>query len=156
MDSAAILRQLVDTGSEISVERLLALYDALAPVDTAFMLGEWEGGAFRTGHPGEAQLAALGWVGKAFHGEDDVDPIIVRGEQGQRVASPVMGKATLRMVGYRGVSTATMIYDRHPIFDHFRRLGDDSVVGVMDRKGEAAPLCFWLRRLSNGASAGAP
>ena len=54
---------------------------------------------------------------------------------------------TLRMVSYRGVSTATMIYDKHPIFDHFRKLDDDLVMGVMDRKGDAAPLCFWLRRL---------
>jgi hypothetical protein len=147
MHAAATLRQLVDTGSEVSVERLLVLYDALEAIDTAFMLGDWEGGAFRTGHPGEAPLVALGWVGKSFHGENDVEPIIVRDEQGRRVASPVMGKATLRMVSYRGVTTATMIYDRHPIFDHFRTLGDDLVVGVMDRKGDAAPLCFWLRRL---------
>jgi hypothetical protein len=155
MNAAAILGQLVETGGESSVERLLGLYDALPPVDIAFMLGEWEGGAFRSGHPGEAQLVALGWVGKSFHGENDVDPIIVRDDRGQRVASPVMGKATLRMVSYRGVSTATMIYDRHPIFDHFRKLGDDRVMGVMDRKGEAAPLCFWLRRVSARADAGA-
>jgi hypothetical protein len=155
MNAAAILGQLVETGGESSVEQLLGLYHALPPVDIAFMLGEWEGGAFRSGHPGEAQLVALGWVGKSFHGENDVDPIIVRDDRGQRVASPVMGKATLRMVSYRGVSTATMIYDRHPIFDHFRKLGDDRVMGVMDRKGEAAPLCFWLRRVSARADAGA-
>jgi hypothetical protein len=145
--AAALLRQLIDTGSGTSVDALLELYDGLEPIDTAFMLGEWEGGALRTGHPGEAQLVTLGWVGKSFHSENDVDPIITRDEQGQRVASPIMGKATLRMVSYRGASTATMVYDRHPIFDHFRKVDDERVMGVMDRKGDAAPLCFWLRRL---------
>ena len=48
---------------------------------------------------------------------------------------------------YRGVVTATMVYDRHPIFDHFRRIADDRVLGVMDRKGDEAPLFFFLRRL---------
>jgi hypothetical protein len=111
------------------------------------MLGAWEGGVFRTGHPGESQLVALGWVGKQFNSENDVDPIVVLDAQGQRQASPVMGKATLRLVRYRGVSTATMVYDKHPIFDHFKRVDDRTVLGVMDRKGEAFPLYFWLRRV---------
>jgi hypothetical protein len=146
--AATTLRRLIDSDGHAAVDTLLELHDALEAIDTSFMLGDWEGGALRTGHAGEAQLVAMGWVGKAFHGEDDVDPIIVRDEQGRRVASPIMGKATLRMVSYRGTPTATMIYDRHPIFDHFRKVGDDVVMGVMDRKGDAAPLCFWLRRLS--------
>ena len=40
-----------------------------------------------------------------------------------------------------------MIYDQHPIFDHFRKVNDDLVVGAMDRKGDAFPLFFYLRRL---------
>jgi hypothetical protein len=64
----------------------------------------------------------------------------------QRVANPIMGKATLRMVEFRGKSTATMIYDKHPIFDHFRKIADDLVMGIMDRKGDEAPLFFYLRR----------
>jgi hypothetical protein len=63
-----------------------------------------------------------------------------------REVSPIMGKASLRMVEHRGVSTATMIYDKHPIFD-FRKLDDDRVMGIMDRKGDAFPLFFWLRRM---------
>jgi len=155
MSAASSIRHFIDTDGSASSEALVELYDQLEPIDTAFMLGEWEGGALRCGHPGEAALVAMGWVGKSFQSENDVDPIIVRNEHGGRVASPVMGKATLRMVSYRGVSTATMIYDRHPIFDHFRKLDDDLVMGVMDRKGEAAPLLFWLRRLSPRAAAGA-
>ncbi len=57
-----------------------------------------------------------------------------------------MGEATLRMVEYRGVVTATMVYDKHPIFDSFRAVDADTVMGAMDRKGEDAPLLFRLRR----------
>ena len=56
------------------------------------------------------------------------------------------GAAALRRVEYRGVVTATMIYDKHAIFDHFRRVNENTVLGVMDRKGETPALYFWLRR----------
>ena len=133
--------------SEVSVEDLFEYYDNLEPIPIAFMIGDWEGDVFRCGHEGEAQMAAFRWTGKRFHGPNEVDPIIVRDDAGARAVSPIMGKASLRMVEHRGASTATMIYDKHPIFDHFRKIDDDRVMGVMDRKGDAFPLFFWLRRL---------
>lgn len=54
--------------------------------------------------------------------------------------------ARLRMVDYRSVSTATMIYDAQPITDHFRRLDDDTVLGAMDLRGLDQPFFFLLRR----------
>lgn len=130
----------------VALDAVLALFDELPAVATDAMLGDWEGGIVRTGHPGEAQLDALRWAGKAFRGADDVDPIVSLDEEGRRVANPVLGAASLRAVEFRGVVTATMVYDKHPIFDHFRRVGDDVVLGVMDRKGEEQPLVFFLRR----------
>lgn len=142
----ADLRAFIDSPGDVAVATLHEFFDALAPIDTAFMIGEWEGGVIRTGHPGEQQLGALGWVGKTFHHVNDVDPIVTLDAQGERVPNPVLGKASLRLVSYRGAPTATMIYDKHPIFDHFRKVDDDVVLGVMDRKGDAAPLFFYLRR----------
>lgn len=123
------------------------LFDALPEVAEDFMLGEWNGGVFNTGHPGEAQLGALRWIGKTFRSRQDVDPIVSRGPDGGRVANPVMGAAQLRRVEYRGVVTATMCYDQHPVFDHFRKVDGRTVLGVMDRKGEKMPLYFYLRRI---------
>lgn len=143
----ARFQALVGHAEPLEVARVLALYDQLAPIgDTTFMLGEWDGDVIRTGHPGELQLGTLGWVGKTFHHEDDVDPIITRGPAGERRADPVMGKASLRVVLYRGTPTVTMIYDKHPIFDHFRKVDDELVMGVMERKGQASPLWFYLIR----------
>ncbi len=91
-------------------------------------------------------MSLVRWVGKTFHDRDHVDPIISMKPGEGRVANPILGQARLRMVEFRGRSTATMIYDKHPICDHFRKIDDDLVMGVMDRKADPAPLFFYLRR----------
>lgn len=57
-------------------------------------------------------------------------------------------KARLRMTEFRGVTTATMIYDSLPINDMFRRVDADTALGLMDRRGDKAPNYFYfvLRR----------
>lgn len=145
-DATDRLEALTSRSEPAALEDVLELFDALPAVETEEMLGEWEGGLVPTGHPGERQLDALGWIGKTFRSADDVDPIVVAGPGGGRQASDVLGAATLRRVEHRGVVTATMVYDKHPIFDHFRRVDDRTLLGYMDRKGEDAPLMFVLRR----------
>jgi len=129
---------------------LARLFESLRSInDDAFLFGDWKGGLFHTGHPGERQIRNLGWDGKCFHARDHVEPMITLDDAGRRVANPVMGTARLRQVGYRGVVTATMIYDRHPIMDHFKHVNDDVVMGVMDRKGDDLPLYFYLTRITD-------
>jgi hypothetical protein len=55
-------------------------------------------------------------------------------------------KARLRTVQHRGVHTAAMVYDALPIIDVFRRATPDTVLGLMDMRGLAAPFFFVLRR----------
>lgn len=140
-------QQLRQASGKTDLAALQQWFDTLPAVPDGFMLGEWTGGVFNTGHPGEGQLGALRWAGKTFRGRNDVDPIVSRDAEGRRQANPVMGAASLRQVEHRGVVTATMVYDRHPVFDHFRLIDDRAVLGVMDRKGEDMPLYFWLERL---------
>jgi hypothetical protein len=140
-------QELAKSTTTISVDTMYELFDALPAVDTKFMLGDWEGGAFRTGHRGEKQLEAIRWVGKTFHDETNVDPIISRNGDGAREVNPILGKATLRTENHRGVSTAVMVYDNHPVKDYFRRVNDNIVVGVMDRQGDPSSLFFYLRRM---------
>ena len=54
--------------------------------------------------------------------------------------------ARLRKMEYRGVLTATMIYDALPITDAFRKVDGDTVLGVMDLRGLEQPFVFTLRR----------
>lgn len=55
-------------------------------------------------------------------------------------------RARLRMTNYRGVSSATMIYDALPINDVFRKVDADTMLGAMDIRGVAEPFFFVLRR----------
>lgn len=55
-------------------------------------------------------------------------------------------KARLRTTRYRGVDTATMMYDQLPINDVFRLLDDRTVLGAMDLRGIKAPYFFVLQR----------
>lgn len=54
--------------------------------------------------------------------------------------------ARLRTVEVRGHLTAAMLYDQRPIIDAFRRLSSDTVMGLMDMKGMAAPYVFTLTK----------
>ena len=54
--------------------------------------------------------------------------------------------ARLRMLAFRGVSTATMVYDKQPINDAFRKLDENTVLGVMDMRGMDQYYFFLLRR----------
>ena len=140
------LLALMETNVAVDVDAVLAVYDELPAVTEAEMLGDWDGEVIPTGHPGERHLGGLRWSGKRFIDRDAVDPMMCLDDQDERQPSPILGDASLRMVEYRGVTTATMVYDKQPIFDHFRKIDDDTMVGAMDRKGEAAPLVFVLRR----------
>ncbi len=50
------------------------------------------------------------------------------------------------MTEFRGIVTATMIYDRLPINDVFRAADADTLLGLMDMRDMAQPFFFMLRR----------
>jgi Domain of unknown function (DUF4334)/GXWXG protein len=54
--------------------------------------------------------------------------------------------ARLRMTEYRGVVSATMIYDTQPINDVFRKVDDNTLLGAMDFRLIRQPFFFVLRR----------
>ncbi len=146
MLAASELKNLTVSGEKLSVEQLHELYDTLPAIDCDAMIGDWKGSCFNTGHSGEGKLGALGWAGKTFRSANDVLPIMSLDEDGKLIENPIMGTASLRKVEYRGVPTATMVYDQHPIFDHFKAAGENTVLGVMDAKGDEFPLYFLLEK----------
>jgi Domain of unknown function (DUF4334)/GXWXG protein len=54
--------------------------------------------------------------------------------------------ARLRMLEHRGRLSAAMIYDALPVIDVFRRVDDDTLLGLMDLRGLPDPFLFVLRR----------
>lgn len=111
-----------------------ALWADLEVVDAASILGSWRGFAFPTGHPIERVLAGSRWYGKRFDAVYDARPLICRAEDGSLYADTGRGGASLWNVEFRGEVTATMVYDDMPVFDHFKRVGDDTLMGVMNGK----------------------
>jgi len=55
-------------------------------------------------------------------------------------------KARLRMMNYRDKVSATMVYDYLPINDVFRRIDENTLLGLMDLKGIEQPFFFVLKR----------
>lgn len=47
---------------------------------------------------------------------------------------------------YRGVVRASMVYEQLPLHDVFRKLNDNTMPGIMDRRGGALPYVFLLER----------
>ena len=64
-------------------------------------------------------------------------------------------QARVREVLHRGVLTGALLYDRLPVLDAFRRVGPDTLLGLMDARGVPEPFPFVLRRdVSAGGTAG--
>ncbi|WP_333620185.1 DUF4334 domain-containing protein [Dietzia sp.] len=136
------------------VDELDSLWAELDVASVEEMIGHWSGGDFATGHPASKLLDAIGWHGKWMDSRSDVTPIVVRGQGGALEANSKAaggGEASLWSIEFRGEYTATMVYDAMPVFDHFKKVDADTVVGVMNGKLEAAfgsgeLYYFWLER----------
>ena len=55
-------------------------------------------------------------------------------------------KARLRVIEFRGKTSAAMVYDNFPIIDSFRKVNENTVLGVMDYKAMDKPFFFILKR----------
>ncbi|MFF9542540.1 DUF4334 domain-containing protein [Streptomyces albidoflavus] len=120
-------------------EALDALWADLEAVAVSEVLGSWRGFAFPTGHPVERVLSRSGWYGKRFLAPDEAKPLICRGPDGTLYSDTVSGRgeASLWNIEFRGEVTATMVYDGRPVLDHFKRVDDTTLLGVMNGKGAA-------------------
>src|ERR1700720_2059484 len=109
----------------------------LQPATIDEMMGEWKGGEFVTGHKMNGQLQKAGGFGKTFKSATDVQPLVCVDTDGNKFSNKAMGKgeASLWLEDFRGEVTATMVYDGQPVHDHFKRIDDDAVMGIMNGKG---------------------
>jgi Domain of unknown function (DUF4334)/GXWXG protein len=125
---------------------------SLQPATLDGMLGEWKGGAFNTGHKLNAALEEARWFGKTFNSPADVKPLICLDDDGNKFSNVELGngEATLWMEEFRGEVTATMVYDGQPTHDHFKRIDDNAVLGLMNGKFAlkgGRPAYFYLERV---------
>jgi hypothetical protein len=123
-----------DAIADIELDQFWA---TLAPATIDAMIGEWKGGEFVTGHKMNGQLEKAGWFGKTFKSAADVQPLVCLDADGNKFSNVAMGKgeASLWLEDFRGEVTATMVYDGQPVHDHFKRIDDNAVMGIMNGKG---------------------
>lgn len=134
--SRARLDTLRATGGPIPIDDLDALWATLAPATLDDLWGSWDGAELPTGHPLSRFLGAMQWVGKRFTAPLDVQPLVCRGPDGALFSNVELGRgeASAWMVAFRGEVTATMVYDGTPTFDHFKRVDERTLMGIMNGK----------------------
>ena len=126
-----------ERSGDIADSELDEFWAELAPATINEMLGEWKGGEFQTGHKMNGQLDKAGWYGKTFKSVRDVQPLVCLDADGNKFSNVEMGmgEASLWLEDFRGEVTATMVYDGQPVHDHFKKIDDDAVMGIMNGKG---------------------
>lgn len=116
-------------------KELLGFFDSLPEVKVSEILSKWKGGDFKTGHWGNAALSEMKWYGKWFKSKLESYPLVCFNDDGKLFSNHIMkGEASLWEVEFRGKTSATMIYDGVPIFDHFRKVDDNTLFGIMNGK----------------------
>ncbi|WP_019204527.1 DUF4334 domain-containing protein [Tsukamurella sp. 1534] len=157
MTAERTVRDLIDAPRESAPAELAALFARLEPVTIDFLLGDWRGGELRSGHPMDGALGRARWYGKSFRSANDVQPLVCLDEEGRKYSNVDLGKgeASLRDVEFEGRVTASMIYDGQPVIDHFVKVDDDTVMGIMTGKKLRAPyFYFYLERDDGPAASG--
>lgn len=126
-----------ERSGDIADSELDEFWAELKPAAIEEMLGEWKGGEFQTGHKMNGQLEKASWFGKTFTSVSDVQPLVCLDADGNKFSNVEMGKgeASLWLEDFRGEVTATMVYDGQPVHDHFKKIDDDAVMGIMNGKG---------------------
>jgi hypothetical protein len=113
--------------------------------------GRWQGGEFDTGHRENGLLATINWFGKTFISATDAKPLICLDADGNKYANTDNGEASLSMAEFRGEVTATMVFDGQPVHDHFKKIDDNAVMGIMNGKN-ASTTAATRTSTSNGSS----
>lgn len=139
--AAAQLLQMIKTGQAYTTEEIMPLYDQLEPVDIDFMIGTWKGGKFDAGKSPDP----INWYGKRFNSANDAEPLLARKPDGSIYSFDKWGMAQLREVKFRGKVSASLIYDNKPIMDYFRKIDDNTLIGLGEMKGNLT-FFFYLTR----------
>ncbi|MEV0673109.1 DUF4334 domain-containing protein [Mycobacterium sp. NPDC050441] len=146
----------VSREGQIPDAELDAFWALLRPAGIDFMLGEWKGGEFQTGHKANGFMNRLNWFGKTFRSAAEAQPLVCLDADGNKFSNTeaMNGEASLWLEEFRGEVTATMVYDGRPVHDHFKVVDDNTVMGIMNGKGAvdatsgvARYLYFYLQRV---------
>lgn len=152
MSHRNVFDELKKRDDQIAESELDEFWATLPPAGLQFMLGEWQGGEFQTGHKANGFMKRLNWFGKTFHSADDAKPLVCLDADGNKFSNTeaMNGEASLWLEEFRGEATASMVYDGRPVHDHFKVIDDNAVLGIMNGKAAVVDgkyLYFYLERV---------
>jgi hypothetical protein len=133
---------MIQSGQAYPTEMLMSLYEQLDGTTADFMIGTWKGGKFDGGKDPDP----IKWYGKRFVSASHVEPLLCRKDDGTVYSYENLGVAQLREVVFGGKVCASLIYDKQPIMDYFRKVNDNTVIGLGDVKGRPLDFFFHLTR----------
>ncbi|CAI1555546.1 DUF4334 domain-containing protein [Serratia quinivorans] len=162
-------QEAINTG-KVTQEQAFQIFDSFSIVQPEEIFGNWKGSELISGHPADGSLTATGWFGKRFTDVETVDPLLFyTHDGGVFAADPIKLRsgggsqqkaadrqqeietnqptARLRLVNYRGKTSAAMIYDQLPIIDHFRRVDAETILGAMDARNDMFTYFFVLHKV---------
>ena len=120
---------------QIPDAELDGFWATLEPASIDFMIGEWKGGEFDTGHRSTASCqSSTGSARRSIPHRRETAGLPRRRRQQVLQHRARKGEASLWMEEFRGEVTATMVYDGQAIHDHFKKIDDTAVMGIMDGK----------------------
>ncbi len=143
--------ELVSSGDSSTPEVLDEIWAGLRTVRIDEILGPWRGGELPSGHPMDGQLEKVRWHGKTFNSTYDVAPLVCRNDAGELYSNKELGhgEASLWHVEFRGEVTASMVYDGQAVIDHFKRVDENTLMGIMNGKSSLVRdkhFYFYLQR----------
>jgi Domain of unknown function (DUF4334)/GXWXG protein len=151
-DARKTFNELRERDGQLADTELDDFWNTLAPATIEFMIGEWAGGEFHTGHRANGFMESLNWFGKTFVSAADAKPLVCLDADGNKFSNTkaMNGEASLWLEEFRGEVTASMVYDGRPVHDHFKVIDDNAVLGIMNGKGaldDGRHLYFYLERV---------
>ncbi len=130
---------------KVPFDELAEFFEQLSEVNNQEMLGKWKGGYIKSGTIIDFTLTDFGfwgWIGKQYFSENKVHALRHK-FFGFEFNIPVIGNARIREILFRGKVSSAMMYNYLPIIDHFRKVDENTLMGVMDVKGKTV-LYFYL------------
>lgn len=135
------LNEMIASGKAYTNDDILPLFDQLDPVNIDEMIGTWKGGKFDAGKSPDP----INWYGKRFNSAYDAEPLLASKPDGTIYSFDKWGMAQLREIKFRDKVSGSLIYNQKPLMDYFRKIDDDTLLGLGEMKGKLL-FFFYLKR----------
>lgn len=138
---------IINSKTKLSRSNLDQFYSTLSPVKLEDMPGKWRGYYIPTGSIFDhflKKFPAFHWYGKNFITSNKVHALVMN-FFGLKWSVPLLGSAVIRNLEFRGKHSVAMIYNYLPIIDHFRKVDDEHIMGIMTVK-DRCEVYFYLTR----------